>query len=115
VSSIKTTLLLSFLPPFYIVVLNREIVYKYIFSSQSAMSTSKKDNTTSEDVNIDKLRERSKLLSLNTLRESLAHSDLSSVLYMDRIKAKSEDSIWANQTEQEFSTVLCFLQRREKQ
>ena len=36
---------------------------------------------------MDELRERSKSLSLNASRESLAHSNLSSVLYVDRIEA----------------------------
>jgi len=69
------------------VVPNREIVNKYIFSSQSAISTSIKGNTTLEDINMDELRERSKSLSLNASRESSAHSNLSFVPYMDRIEA----------------------------
>jgi len=50
---------------------------------------------------MDELRGRSKLLSPNTSRELLAHSDLSSVLYMNRMGAQSEDPTWANQTKQE--------------
>ena len=80
---------------------NREIANKYIFSSQSAVSTSMKDNTTLEDVNMDEPRGRSTSSSPNASREPLAHSDLSSVLYVDRMEAQSEDPVWANQTEQE--------------
>ena len=84
---------LSFLPLSYMVVLNREIVNKYIFSSQSVMSTSKKDNTTLEDINMDKLKERSKSSSLNISRELSAHSDLSSNLYMNRLEVQSKNSM----------------------
>ena len=91
---------LPFLPLSYMVVLNREIVNKYIFSSQSVMSTSKKGNTTLEDINMDELKERSKSSSLNISRELSAHSDLSSDLYMNRLEVQSKDSMWANQTEQ---------------
>ena len=65
------------------------------------MSTSKKDNTTLEDINMDKLKERSKSSSLNISRELSAHSDLSSNLYMNRLEVQSKNSMWANQTEQE--------------
>ena len=51
------------------------------------MSTLIKGNTTLEDVNMDELRGRFKSLSLNALRELLAHSNLSSIPYMDRIEA----------------------------
>jgi len=68
------------------VVPNREIVNKYIFSSQLAMPTLMKGNTTLEDINMDELRGRSKSLSLNVSRESLAHSNLFSIPYVDRIE-----------------------------
>jgi len=72
---------------------NREIASKHIFSSPLAMSTSIKSNTASKDINIDESRERSMSSSLNTSKKSLAHSNLSFVLYMDRMEVQSKDPI----------------------
>ena len=96
------------------VVFNREIVNKYIFSSQSVMSTSKKGNTTSEDINMVELKERSKSSSLNISRELSAHSNLSSELYMNRLEVQSKDSMWANQTEQELFQLFYSSHKEEK-
>ena len=78
------------------------------------MSTLIKGNTTLEYINMDELRGRFKSLSLNALRESLAHSNLSSVPYMDRIEAQSKDPIWTNQTEQEL-LQLSYVSHKEEE
>ena len=51
-------------------------------------------NAISKDINMDKLKGRSKLLSQNSLRESLVHSDLSFVLYIDRMEAQNDNPFW---------------------
>jgi len=66
------------------------------------MSTLKKDYITSEDINMDKVRERSIALSSNSSRVLLTYSNLSLVLYIDRMKVQSEDTTWTGQTKQLF-------------
>ena len=88
--------LLSFLPPSCMVAPNREIVNNNSFSFKSAMSHSKESNNTSEDINMDKPRGRSISSSPNLSRKSSTHSVLSSIPYVDRMEAQSNDPSWAN-------------------
>ena len=83
----KLALFLFFIPPFYIVVPNREIVNINSFPINSAINHSIEVNTISEDANMDTLRGRSSSSSPNLSWKLLTHLDLSSVLYMDRIEA----------------------------
>jgi len=62
------------------------------FFYKSAMSHSLEVNIIFENINMDKLRGRLRLSSQNSLRESLVQSNLSSVLYMDRIEAQNNDT-----------------------
>jgi len=51
------------------------------------MSDSMGSNAAFKDVNMDLLRERSNMLSLNLSKESLIYLDSSSILYIDRMEA----------------------------
>ena len=93
--------LLSFIPPSCMVAPNREIVDINLSSYNSAMSNSMGVNAIPKDINMDEPRGRSPSSSLNAPREMLAHSDLSSISYMDRMEVQSNDSSQFNQTEQE--------------
>ena len=55
------------------------------------MSHSLEVNIIFENINMDKLGGRLRSSSQNSLRESLVQSNLSSVLYMDRIEAQNND------------------------
>jgi len=50
-----------------------------------------KVNAISKDININILRERSNLLSLNLSWESLTYSNLSFIPYIDRMKAQNNN------------------------
>jgi len=80
---------------------NREIANINLYSYNSAMSNSMEVNAISEDTNMGEPRGRSLLSSPNTSRGMLAHSDLSSIPYVDRMEAQNNDPSWFNQTEQE--------------
>ena len=54
-------------------------------------------NTASEDVNMNRLRGKSSVLSLNSSRELLTHLDLSSQLYINRMKVENEKLFWDKQ------------------
>ena len=82
---------LSFIPPSCMVMPNREIANINLSSYNSAMSNSMEVNAISEDINMDEPRGRSLLSSPNTSREMSAHSDLSSIPYVDRIEAQNND------------------------
>ena len=68
---------------------NREIMNINLSSYNSSISHLVKVNTISKDININKLRGKFKLFNLNFFRESLVHSDISSISYMNRIEAQS--------------------------
>ena len=70
------------------------------------MSHLKKFNSTSEDINIDKLRGRSIILSPNLFREFLAHSELSSILCMNRIEVQNNDFLQIDQIKEEKFQLL---------
>ena len=61
------------------------------FFYKLAMSHSLEVNIIFENINMDKLGGRLRSSSQNSLRESLVQSNLSSVLYMDRIEAQNND------------------------
>jgi len=82
------------------IVFNKEIANINSSINILAISHSIEVNASSEDINIDELRGRSIASSPNSLRNPLAHSDLLSVPYMDRIEAQNVDPSWANQTKQ---------------
>ena len=70
---------------------NREIVNSNTFSLHSAMTLSKKFDNTSEDINMNKLRNRSILLSTNHFKKSSTHSEILSIPYIDKMEAQNED------------------------
>ena len=74
------------------IVSNRKIVNIKSSFYTLAVYYSLEVNTISKDINIDKLRDRSKLLTQNPLRESLIISNLSSIIYINRMKAQSSNS-----------------------
>jgi len=91
--------LLSFIPPSCMVVPNREFANIKSSFHTSAMHHSLEVNAISEDVNMDEPRGRSKSSTRNPSRESSVISNLSSVPYVNRMKAQSDEPSWANQTE----------------
>ena len=105
-------LLLSFILLSYIVVLNREIVNIKSFLNISVMSNLVEVNNFSEDINIDKLKGRSMILSHISLRVTLAHLDILYISYVNRMKAQNNNLSWFNQTEQEnFQLLYSSLKR----
>jgi len=81
------------------VVPNREIVNTNIFSSSSAMSNPLKSNVVSEDIQMNAPRDRFTVSSMNSSRKSYMLFKLSSIVYATHIEAQSDNSNWANQTE----------------
>jgi len=75
----------------------REIANKNSFLCKSAMFHSMEMNTVSKDVNMNRPRDRSSMLSLNSLRELLTYSDLSSQLYANRMEVENEKLFWDKQ------------------
>ena len=105
-------LLLSFILLSYIVVLNREIVNIKSFLNISVMSNLVEVNNFSEDINIDKLKGRSMILSHISLRVTLAYLDILYISYVNRMKAQNNNLSWFNQTEQEnFQLLYSSLKR----
>ena len=92
--------LLSLIPSSCMVVPNREIVNTNYFLTTSAMSNSVEAKCISENINIDKPRGRSTLISRNMSRVVSVHSDLLSIPYIEQIENQSNNSSWFNQTEQ---------------
>ena len=97
--SVPWPLPLSLIPPSYMVASNRESANTYYFLFFSVMLYPVEVNNISKDINMDKLRGKSKSSSTNFSRESLTHSDILSVPYMDRIEVQSKNLSWANQIE----------------
>ena len=105
-------LLLSFILLSYIVVLNREIVNIKSFLNISVMSNLVEVNNFLEDINIDKLKGRSMILSHISLRVTLAYLDILYISYVNRMKAQNNNLSWFNQTEQEnFQLLYSSLKR----
>ena len=86
--SLSSLFRLSFIPPSCMVAPNRKIANINSSFHNSAMSHLIEVCAISEDVNMDVPRGRSILSSPNSSRELLAHSDLSSVPYVDRMEHK---------------------------
>jgi len=63
-------------------------------------------NNFSEDINMNELRDRSAIASRILSRVTLAHLDISSILYIKRIEAQSNNTSWFSQTEQENFQLL---------
>jgi len=70
---------------------NREIANTYISFNNPDMPNLVEINTISKDVNIDKLRDRFLLSSLNVSKETLTHSNILSILYINRMEAQSNN------------------------
>lgn len=105
-------LLLSFILLSYIVVLNREIVNIKSFLNISVMSNPVEVNNSLEDINIDKLKGRSMILSHISSRVTLAYLDILYISYVNRMKAQNNNLSWFNQTEQEnFQLLYSSLKR----
>lgn len=69
-------------------------------------------NNFSEDINIDKLKGRSMILSHISLRVTLAYLDILYISYVNRMKAQNNNLSWFNQTEQEnFQLLYSSLKR----
>ena len=73
------------------IVYNREIAKINSFLKFLAMSNPAEANYVSKNINMDKLRGRSIILSRVMLREILAHSDILFILYVKKIEAQSSD------------------------
>jgi len=67
---------------------NREIANTYISFNNPAMPNLVEINTISKDVNIDKLRDRSLLLSSNVSKETLTYSNIVYSLYQQNEGSK---------------------------
>ena len=65
------------------------------------MSNPVEANHISENINMKELRGRSMNSSRNMSRVLLNHSDISSISYVERIEAQSNNIFWFNQTELE--------------
>jgi len=109
----KLVSLLSFIPPSYMVASNREITNINSFPINSAINHSIKVNTISEDINMDALRGRSNSLSPNLLWKSLTHSNLSFVLYVDRIEAQNNNPLWTDQTKKQNFQLLYTISKEK--
>ena len=100
-----SSLLFSFILPSCIVVPNREIANTNSFLNFSAMSNLVEANI-SEDINMDEPRGRSVISSRVILKETLAHSDILSILYVERMEAQINGLFWFGQTKQENFQLL---------
>ena len=75
-----------------------------------AMSNSVEVNNLSEDVNMDKTRDRSRTPSPISSRATSIHLNTLSITYVDRMEVQNNDLSWFNQTEQEnFQLLYAFL------
>ena len=95
-------LLLSLLPPSYMVVPIRESVntlFPFILNSQSSIQESTNILNQQMDIEIDTPRGQSMSSSTNSSRESLTHSNTSPMVYADRIQALANSPMWAEQVE----------------
>ena len=95
-------LLLSLLPPSCIVVSIRESVntlFPFILNPQSSIQESTNILNQQINIEIDTPRGQSMSFSTNSSRESLTHSNTSSMAYADRIQASANSPIWAEQVE----------------
>ena len=70
---------------------NKEVVNINFFTNNFTIFHSIDSNIVSEDINIDVSKDKSNLSSPNLSRESLTHSDLSSVSYVDRMETQNND------------------------
>ena len=93
-------MLLSLIPPSYIVVPNREIANINSFLNFLAIYNPVEANYISEDINIDEPRDRSIIPSRVISRVILVHSTILFILYFERIEVQSSDPSWFNQTKQ---------------
>ena len=101
VENYKLALLLSFILLSYIIASNREITNISLFYYMLVMSNLIEVNAISEDININKLRGKSLLLSPNISRKMLNYLDILSISYVDKMEAQNNDLSWFNQTKQE--------------
>ena len=83
-----SSLLFSFILPSCIVVSNREIANTNSFLNFSAMSNLVEANNISEDINMDEPRDRFMISSRVILKATLAHSDILSILYVERMEVQ---------------------------
>ena len=85
-------MIFSFIPPFYIVVPNREIANINPFITLSTMSNLTDFNKVSEDIQMGALRDRYRVISINTSRELSMYSITSSMEYAACMEAQNKDS-----------------------
>ena len=79
--------LLSLLPPSYMVVPNRETANINYFFTTSVMINPVKANCISEDINMEKSRDKSTFPSMNTSRVLSTLSKILSTPYINQIEA----------------------------
>jgi len=95
------------------VVPNRELVNTMLSFVTSTFSIPSTQNNTNMDMNIDTPSGRSVNSSANISRELSAHSSVSSISYIKKMKAQSDNPSWANQVEEQemnHKDLLCFIQ-----
>jgi len=67
------------------------------FTSNTQLSTTHiTHNNNNIDMEVDTPRERLAISSINVFREALAHSSVSSILYVERIEAQNNDPSWVD-------------------
>jgi len=98
-------LLLSLVPPFYIVVPNKELA-NTLFSFDISISNislfipmAQNPSNMNMNINTDVTRGRSASSNINNSRESSTHLDTSSVPYHKRMKIQSDNTLWSEQVE----------------
>ena len=96
-------LLLSLVPLSYMVVSNRELANTlFLFSSNTSIFF-RAINHNNMDIEVDTPRRRLTSSSVNVFKESLAHSSILFISYVNRMEAQNNDPSWADQVE-EFNT-----------
>ena len=92
-------LLLSLVPLSYMVAPNRELANILFFFSSNTSTSFRTINHNNMDIEIDIPRRRLASSSVNVSRESLAHSSILSISYVNRMEAQNNDPSWADQIE----------------
>ena len=92
---------------FFIVVPNRELVDILFPFNTSIFSTLIVQNNMNIDIDVNIPKYKSIYSSTNISRELLVHSSISSILYVEKIKAQNNNSSWTNQVK-EFNELQGF-------
>ena len=91
--------LLSLVPPSCMVAPNRELANTLFPFDASTLFNPMVQNNINMDMDINTPRGRSAIPSANNSRELLAHSSVSSIPYVKRMEAQSNNPSWADRVE----------------